>query len=67
MAQTVENKLTENEERNVKREQILDTLRSNMQKIIQELGLNRVSEQTADKALVPTGQKSRGQGGYVKF
>ena len=60
MAQTVENKLTENEERNDKHEQVLDTLYTDMQEIIQELLLNREATTKTNKELVPMGQKLKG-------
>ena len=41
LEQAVGNKLTENEERNVKKWQVLDTFRNNAQEIIRELGINR--------------------------
>ena len=66
LEQTVENKLKENEERNDKREQVLETLHTNMQKITLGLGINREATMQINKELVPLGRKMRVLGGNMK-
>ena len=60
LAQAVEIKLTENEQRNGKKEQVLETLHTGPHQIIHELGLNREATLETKKALVPMGQKLKG-------
>ena len=60
MAQTVERKLTENEESNDNQEQVLDTMYTNIQKIIQEKGLSRDATMRTNKELVSMDQKLKG-------
>ena len=60
MAQTVESKLTENEERNDTKDLVLTAMYNDMQKITHELGLNRGATQQTNKELVAMGQKLKG-------
>ena len=56
LARTIENKLTGNGERNDKQEQVLETQYTNVQKIMQELGLSREASMKTNKELVAMGK-----------
>ena len=65
MAQTVGYKLTENEEEGGgenKQDQVLTTIYTGVQKIIQVLGLSSDATQQTNKGLVAMGQKMDGFG-----
>ena len=62
MAKTVEIKITENEERNGKKEQVLETLYNSTHRIMHELGLNREETLKTRTEPVSTDQKLKGIG-----
>ena len=66
MAQTVEYKLTENEERNNKIEQVPTSMYTDVQKITHELGQNLDATKQTNKGLVATGRKLRGLGENIR-